>query len=56
VSAEKERFESSFLTESKKNLIFLLVLLRYEMRLKVRKTIIRKQIIEKRNDWLTTTK
>jgi len=51
VSAGKERFESSFRTESKKNLIFLFVLFRYEMRLTVRKTRVRIQIIEKRREW-----
>src|SRR5664280_1885253 len=51
VSAGKERFESSFRTESKKNLIFLFVLFRYVMRLTVRKTKVRIQIIEKRMEW-----
>jgi hypothetical protein len=50
VSTGKERLESSFLTESKNNLIFLFVLLRYDKRFIVNIPIKKKQIMEKRKD------
>jgi hypothetical protein len=50
VSTGKERLESSFLIESKNNLILRFVLLRYNKRLIVNIPIKKKQIIEKRKD------
>jgi hypothetical protein len=47
---EKERLESSFLTESKKNFIFLLVVLRKDTRFSVTRTKARREINVSRID------